>query len=173
MASAATFQAWAESLDQLSYYGILRVRDDASEAEIKEAFHTLALRCHPDRYVDDEEEVGRAAAQVFKRGAEAYAILGKATVRSQYDKLLARGKLRMAPSDIVIDEPKPVARTLETIARDPRAKQFARKADLLLSVGRLDDARVQLISACQNEPHNEELNERLQILYEALALEPL
>jgi hypothetical protein len=32
---------------------------------------------------------------------------------------------------------------------------------------------VQLVTACQCEPDNEELAERLQILYEALALEPL
>jgi hypothetical protein len=31
---------------------------------------------------------------------------------------------------------------------------------------------VQLVGACQCEPYNEELVERLQILYEALALEP-
>ncbi len=43
----------------------------------------------------------------------------------------------------------------------------------LLSVGKLDDARLQLINACQEEPMNEELAERLQIVWEALALEPL
>ena len=36
----------------------------------------------------------------------------------------------------------------------------------------LDDARVQIVSACQCEPDNAELAERLQILYEVLALEP-
>jgi hypothetical protein len=64
-------------------------------------------------------------------------------------------------------------RTLEMLARTPKGKLLALKADRLIAVGRLDDARVQLVTACQNEPHNEELAERLKILYEAIALEPL
>jgi hypothetical protein len=63
-------------------------------------------------------------------------------------------------------------RTLEAIAQTPRGKELARKADRLIMIGKLDDARVQLVSACQDEPFNEELGERLEILYEALALEP-
>jgi hypothetical protein len=47
------------------------------------------------------------------------------------------------------------------------------KADRLIAVGKLEEARVHLVTACQSEPDNEELAERLQILYEALALEPL
>ena len=64
-------------------------------------------------------------------------------------------------------------RTLEMVARTTRGRQVAVKADRLIAVGKLEDARVQLVTACQSEPDNEELAERLQILYEALALEPL
>jgi len=39
-------------------------------------------------------------------------------------------------------------------------------------MGKLEEARIQLISACQNDPANAELKERLDILYEALTLEP-
>jgi hypothetical protein len=58
------------------------------------------------------------------------------------------------------------------IARTPSAKKLATKADRLISIGELESARVQLVSACQCEPDNEELAERLRFLYEALALEP-
>ena len=58
------------------------------------------------------------------------------------------------------------------IARTPRGKQLAVKADRLITAGKLDEARVQIVSACQCEPNNAELAERLQILYEVLALEP-
>ena len=54
----------------------------------------------------------------------------------------------------------------------PRCKQLAVKADRLITAGKLDEARVQIVSACQCEPNNAELAERLQILYEVLALEP-
>ena len=63
-------------------------------------------------------------------------------------------------------------RTLYMIARNAKAKQYAAKADRFLSNGQLEEARIQIISAYQHDPGNEELKERLDILYEALALEP-
>ena len=53
-----------------------------------------------------------------------------------------------------------------------KAKKFAAKADAFLDQGNLESARIQLISAVQNDPGNDELKERLDILYEALMLEP-
>jgi hypothetical protein len=58
------------------------------------------------------------------------------------------------------------------VAVTSRAKLHALKADRLIDAGQLERARLALVSACQCEPDNEELAERLKILYEALALEP-
>jgi hypothetical protein len=69
--------------------------------------------------------------------------------------------------------PPPPVRTLEDVAQTRRGKDFALKAERLIAIGRLEEARIQLVSACQCEPYNDELAERLQILYEALALEPM
>jgi curved DNA-binding protein CbpA len=172
MPSAETFLAWAESLATMSYYGILRVREDATDAQIKAAFHNLALRCHPDRYVEeDDPAVQAAAAEVFKRAVEAYNVLTKPKLRAKYAEALKKGKLRIDP-DAIEEKTAPKVRTLEMIARDPRAKSFAVKADRLISIGKLEEARLQLINACQTEPHNEELADRLKLLYEAIALEP-
>src|SRR4051812_48043387 len=95
VAEAETFKAWAESLATMSYYAVLRVPTNADDAKIKSAFHAIALRAHPDRYVDDKPEVGVAAAEVFKRAAEAYAILSKPVLRDRYNKFLQQGQLRM------------------------------------------------------------------------------
>jgi curved DNA-binding protein CbpA len=170
MPSVTTFQAWAESIPNLSYYGILRVPNNAALAQIKEAFHSFALRCHPDRYVDDSPDVAAAAAEVFKRGVEAYNVLSKPDLRARYDRALARGKLRI---DVTAPEskppPAPRRKTLEDLANTPRGKQFAIKADRLISIGKLDEARIQLINAIQNEPFNEELQAGLTKLYELIA----
>lgn len=171
VAETATFLAWAESLETLNYYEILRVPTDASPAEVQRAFHELSLRCHPDRFVEEGREVARAAASVFKRAAEAYNILRKPVFRKRYDAELKKGKITL--NERAIEEKKKhEQRTLLMIAKGPKAKQFAAKADDLLSQGKLDAARIQLISAVQNDPDNEELKERLQIVYEALMLEP-
>lgn len=171
MAETATFLAWAESLETLNYYEILRVPENAPQAEIQKAFHELSLRCHPDRFVSEGREVARAAASVFKRAAEAYNILRKPAFRQRYDAELKKGQIKLNERAIE-QKKKHEQRTLLMIAQGARAKQHAAKADELLSQGKLDAARIQLISATQNDPHNEELKERLQILYEALMLEP-
>jgi DnaJ-class molecular chaperone len=187
LAEASTFLAWAESLGTMTYYEILRVEHNAPVAEIQEAFHSLSLRCHPDRFVDEGPEVTAAAAAVFKRAAEAYNVLRKPQFRHRYDAELKRIAAQQAsavagpPSSqqaIRFDERKVEEkkqhqqRTLFMIAGNPRAKQYAAKADELLAKGKLNDARIQLITATQNDPNNEELKERLEILEEAMLLEP-
>ena len=171
MAEASTFQYWAESLESLDYYEILRVPENASTAEIQEAFHEMSLRCHPDRFVDEGPEVAAAAGTVFKRLAEAYNILRKPAFRKRYDASLGKGALKLDERAI---EQKQVheQRTLFMIARTPRAKLHAAKADEALAKGALDEARIHLITANQHDPANPELTERLEILYEALLLEP-
>ena len=183
MAAPSTFVVWAESLETMNYYDILRVAFDASPGEIQRAFHNLALRCHPDRFVQEPVEVGQAASAVFRRLVEAYNVLRRAPLRARYDadlraSLGAQGPPAGAAGGARFDEhavtAKPIfaQRTLYMIARGAKAKQCAAKADHFLSNGQLEEARIQIISAYQHDPGNDELKERLEILYEALALEP-
>jgi len=187
MAAPSTFIVWAESLETMHYYDILRVPFDASQVDIQKAFHDLSLRCHPDRFVDEPLEVGEAATKVFKRLVEAYNVLRRPQMRARYNAELR--KALSGEGGGGAGQPQPNAgarfdehavqqkktfeqRTLYMIARNPKAKQFAAKADRFLSNGQLEEARIQIISAYQHDPGNEELKERLDILYEALALEP-
>lgn len=184
MAAPSTFLVWAESLETMNYYDILRVPYDASGLDIQKAFHELSLRCHPDRFVEEPVEVGEAASGVFKRLVEAYGVLRRAPLRARYDAELRKalaapgGQGAQSGAGARFDEHAVAAkptfeqRTLHMIARNPKAKQYAAKADRFLSNGQLEEARIQIISAYQHDPGNEELKERLDILYEALALEP-
>src|SRR5436190_15534282 len=130
MAAPITFIAWAESLESMNYYEILRVENNASPAEIQESFHELSLRCHPDRFVEEGPEVADAAAVVFKRAVEAYNVLRKPPLRQRYDAELAKaGGGQTKFDEHAIQEKKRFEqRTLFMIARDPTAKKFAAKA---------------------------------------------
>ena len=181
MAAPSTFLVWAESLETMNYYDILRVAPDASPKQIQKAFHDLSLNCHPDRFVEEPVEVGQAAAVVFKRLAEAYDVLRRPPMRVRYDAELRKSTAAHGgpgnaatrfDEHAVAAKPTFEQRTLHMIARNPKAKQYAAKADLFLSNGQLEHARIQLITAYQHDPGNDELKERLDILYEALALEP-
>lgn len=158
----------------MSYYEVLRVGNDASPHEIQSAFHDLSLRCHPDRFVDDGPEVSAAAAVVFRRAVEAYNVLRRPNLRQRYDAELGKsgGTHQQMDEHAYVEKKKHEQRTLFMIAQDARAKKFAAKADAFLAQGDLEKARIQLISAVQNDPGNDELKERLDILYEALMLEP-
>jgi curved DNA-binding protein CbpA len=172
MATKEALLYYLSSLDKKTYYDVLRSAPDAGPPAIKSAFHSFSLLYHPDRYVDSPVEVGAVASEIYKRGVEAYRCLSRPATRERYDRALARGKIRVEPWHPSTHPPPAPVRTLEMIAQTPRAKKFAQKADRLIAIGRLEGARVELVSASQCEPDNEDLAERLQFLYEALALEP-
>ena len=63
------------------YYEILGVRPEASESELKKAFRSLAMQCHPDRNPGDKQ-----AEERFKEINEAYAVLSDPDKRAHYDR---------------------------------------------------------------------------------------
>jgi DnaJ domain len=170
MATKEALSLFLSSLDKKSYYEILGLPRDATPAAIKKAFHAFSLGYHPDRHVDSPEDVRPIASEIYKRAVEAYRCLTRG--RARYDRALARGKVRIDPSLPSTRPPPLPMRTLVMIARTPRAKKLAEKAERLITIGKLEAARIELVSACQCEPGNEELAERVQLLYHALALEP-
>mmetsp|Transcript_38025 Transcript_38025/g.98179 ORF Transcript_38025/g.98179 Transcript_38025/m.98179 type:complete len:166 (-) Transcript_38025:1071-1568(-) len=62
-------------------YGLLRVKPEASAAEIKKAYRNLALKLHPDLNPDSNSH----EADLFKKITEAYNILSDARLRRDYD----------------------------------------------------------------------------------------
>lgn len=69
-------------MSKRDYYEVLGVQKNASEAEIKKAFKRLAMKHHPDRNQDNQEE----AEEKFKEGKEAYDVLSDAQKRAAYDQ---------------------------------------------------------------------------------------
>ena len=77
----------------------------------------------------------------------------------------------MDPNELPPAVKRRAIRTLEQIAATPGAKMHARKADVFLDNGNLEAARIALISATQEEPYNDELQQRLRMVYEAMSFE--
>ncbi len=69
-------------MSKRDYYEVLGVQKNASEAEIKKAFKRLAMKHHPDRNQDNQEE----AEVKFKEAKEAYDILSDSQKRAAYDQ---------------------------------------------------------------------------------------
>ena len=64
-------------------YGILNVDKTASPAEIKKAFHKLALKSHPDKVPIEQREEAEVR---FKAAGQAYEILSDDQKRAMYDQ---------------------------------------------------------------------------------------
>ena len=64
-----------------NYYEVLGVAMDASEDQIRRAYHKLALKWHPDKHRGHP-----TASQVFQRVSQAYETLGDPARRAEYDE---------------------------------------------------------------------------------------
>lgn len=64
------------------YYKLLGVERNASDAELKKRYRSLAMKFHPDRNKDNPEE----AEAKFKQIKEAYEVLSDPKKRSAYDQ---------------------------------------------------------------------------------------
>lgn len=67
-------------MDSAGHYAVLGLGPSASAAEIRKAYHRLALRHHPDTNPGDD-----SASERFRRIAEAYRVLSDPELRSAYD----------------------------------------------------------------------------------------
>lgn len=75
-------QDWIEK----DFYGVLGVSKDASDAEIKKAYRSLAKKHHPDRHPGDPQAETR-----LKEISEAHDVLADPEQRQQYDQIRAMG----------------------------------------------------------------------------------
>lgn len=76
------------------YYGILGVGKSATDAELKKAYRKLAVKWHPDKNPDNQEE----ATKKFKEISEAYDVLSDPEKREVYDRYGEEGLKSGIPS---------------------------------------------------------------------------
>jgi curved DNA-binding protein CbpA len=72
-----------------TYYELLGLTTDCTAAQIKQSYHTLARKFHPDHHMGVSEWVG-LLQEVMGRLTEAYRTLIDDEKRAQYDKQLAQ-----------------------------------------------------------------------------------
>lgn len=149
----------ADRLDELDYYSLLKVSSDASPDEIRAAFHRFALKYHPDNHSGGDPERHRRAADVYRRGAEAYRVLRDQGARQRYDALLAQGEKRLRGDD----EKKAEQRAGAGVASlNIRARPFWAKARLAAKQGDFQNAKLNLGIALQHHPDHPGLQDALE-----------
>ncbi|MNX64968.1 Chaperone protein DnaJ [compost metagenome] len=67
------------------HYAVLGVETDADDATIRKAYKKLAVKLHPDRYIDKSDAEREAAQAAFAKVSYAYNVLKDAEQRNEYD----------------------------------------------------------------------------------------
>lgn len=148
----------SDPLEQLDYYTLLQVPRDASADQVRRAFHQFAAKYHPDRFQGsgaDERKVERAA-QIYRRGAEAYRILCDYQKRKAYDHGLSQGKMRFDANA----EPAPEAAVVgkwPIKVKNPIARPFAMKAEQAYKAADWGNAKVNLKLALARDKGNAQI----------------
>ena len=159
-----------DPLEQLDYYSLLSVEPDANADAIRRAFHEFAAKYHPDKFIAgsaDGRKIERAA-QIYRRGAEAYRVLTDMRRRKLYDAQLATGKLRFdalaEPKEDLASQPKWPIRV-----KSPMARPFATKAEQAYKAGEWGNAKVNLKLALAKDAGNEQIQRLLAEVEQKLA----
>ena len=151
----------SHGLDELDYYALLDVDEEASIAKVKEAFRVFARRYHPDRFVGSTPEKIERATAIYRRGTEAYQVLTDPVSRVRYDEALERGELRLTSEARETAKPKPKAAPAAPRIRSAQARTLYDDAVLATKEQNWKTAQRALRGACQLEPESEFLRERL------------
>ena len=84
-----------------THYDVLEVTPEATQAEIRKAYHKLAIRCHPDK--STALECKEEKTEQFKKISAAYTCLSDPKEREKYDERLS-GRFGVMTSGGFYDE---------------------------------------------------------------------
>jgi DnaJ-class molecular chaperone len=163
---AIEVEALSAALDQLDYFGILKLSQAANPAEIKAAYYRESRAFHPDRFAahpdaDLRERVGR----IYRRVNEAYTVLRDDQKRLKYVADLngpdRASKLRFTEADEAQVKEEQKRKLEEQLGQTPNGRKFFAAALKESEAGRWDAAIRALRSALMYEPGNARFKEAL------------
>lgn len=151
-------------LDDLDYYTLIGVEEDATEADIKKAFREFARRYHPDNYAGTTSPAKlEQSTAIYRRGSEAYQVLMDAKLRKAYDAALQKGKLRLSPEEMdraLAPKSEQKKKQPQVPIRSPQALRAYKAGIAAAHRGEWKDAWRLLRQAHEAEPENDFIAER-------------
>lgn len=139
-----------------NHYQVLGVTRNAEQDALKQTYHRLARRFHPDRFHQDAE-IHRRVEDAFAKITQAYEVLRDRKTRAAYDLKLAREQDAPATQPRVESrsEPQSSGRTAQSsTANTPaeRAEESFQKGLAALKAGNMAAAFTALAEAARLEP---------------------
>ena len=159
-------EALVQVLDGLDYFQLLKVTQEASPAQIKEAFYRESRAYHPDRYhALPSSPFKDHAFRIYKRITEAYVTLRDDRKRQRYlaDINGPERDRKLRFDEESEQEAKAAQRRQleEQFGQTPKGRQLFQQALKDLEAGRADAAVRNLKMALTFEPQNAKFKEAL------------
>jgi DnaJ-class molecular chaperone len=159
----------AAVLDQLDYYGVLKVPQTATPAEIKAAYYRESRSYHPDRYAAlDSAELKELIGRIYRRVNEAYTVLRDDRKRAKYLADVTgpdrEQKLRFTEVEEAQVKEAQKKKLEEQFGQTPNGRKFYAAALAEMAAGRFDGADRALKSALMYEPGNAKFKEQLAVV---------
>jgi DnaJ-class molecular chaperone len=159
----------AAALDQLDYFGVLKIPRAASPAEIKAAYYRESRAFHPDRYAAvGSPEIRELIGRIYRRVNEAYTVLRDDRKRAKYVADVGgperAAKLRFTEADEAQVKEEQKKKLEEQLGQTPNGRKFYAAALVEIEAGRWDAAERALKSALMYEAGNVRFKEQLVLV---------
>jgi len=156
-------------LDQLDYYGVLKLDASAGAADVKAAYYRESRQFHPDRYAAVESaEVREMIGRIYRRINEAYTVLRDDQKRVMYradvtgpDRLK---KLRFTEAEESAVQAEQKRKLEEQMGQTPNGRKFYAAALVEISAQRWEAAERALKGALMYESSNPRFQEQLAMV---------
>ena len=143
------------AIEQLTHFELLDVKSNAGDHDIREAFHQMASRLHPDLYRNELTERDHERLNiVYGRLAQAYMILRDHEERDKYVRTL--NKDEPAAAKTANSDPASAVALLS-----PKAQRHYRRAQASLRMGNVAAAILSLRMALASDPKSSFLRSAL------------
>lgn len=156
----------ATVLDQLDYFGVLKVQQTATPGEIKAAYYRESRAYHPDRYAAlASPELKEMIGRIYRRVNEAYTVLRDDRKRAKYLADVTgperEQKLRFTELDEAQVKEAQKKKIEEQFGQTANGRKFYTAALKDIEAGRWDAAERALKSALMYEADNQKFKEQL------------
>ncbi len=163
---AIEVEALAAALDQLDYFGVLKIPQTATPAEIKAAYYRESRAFHPDRFAALPDAAFRElVGRVYRRVNEAYTVLRDDKRRAKYLADITgpdrARKLRFTEADEAEVKEGEKKKIEEQLGQTPNGRKFFATALVEIQAQRWEAAHRALKSALVYEPANARFKEQL------------
>ena len=162
-------EALVQALDQLDYFGVLKLPQTAGVAEIKAAYHRESRAYHPDRFAAlPEQALREQIGRIYRRINEAYTVLRDDAKRRKYVADIAgpdrAGKLRFTEADEAQVKDAQKKKVEEQFGQTPNGRKLYAAALSDIQAGRWEAAERNLKSALMYEPQNVKFKEQMALI---------